>query len=228
MKLLQDHLRQENKVLENHKVYLQGLVEEKTRKLEGITMALVNALENANYLNDTDTGNHIRKVSEYSALLARSHGCSRDFVRRIHLYASLHDVGKVGIPDALLKKQGRYTAEEFRRMQQHVAIGARMLTNDSIDVLARNVAQYHHERWDGSGYLQGLSGEQIPLEARIVAVADVYDALTTRRPYKEAYSEEEAIAMIQQEAGIHFDPRIVEIFMSQGDALRRIRRILSN
>jgi putative two-component system response regulator len=210
--------------LKNYQDHLNYLVEEKTRKIEDTTIGLVNALENANFYNDTDTGNHIRRVSEYSAFLAEQYGCDADFVKRIRLYASLHDVGKVGLPDAILKKPGKYTDEEFRAMQQHVMIGARMLESKGIDPMAKNVALYHHERWDGAGYVHGLAGEAIPLEARLVAIADVYDALVTKRVYKKAFEDEDACRLIHLEIGKHFDPRLAELFLQHKTTILKIKK----
>jgi putative two-component system response regulator len=213
LKKFQDHLNQ--------------LVEEKTKKIENITLALVNALENANLYNDTDTGNHLRRVSEYSAFMAALYGCNTDFIKRIKLYASLHDVGKVGLPDAVLKKPGKYTDEEFIAMQQHVVIGARMLDSPDIDSMAKHVALYHHEKWNGAGYVKRLADEAIPLEARIVAISDVYDALVTDRVYKKAFTDDEAYAIIRQESGKHFEPKIAELFLANTTGIREIKRGLT-
>ncbi len=212
-------------MLQDREKHLTHLVEEKTRMVGNITHALVNALENANRLNDTDTGNHIKRVGEYAAFLAAQCGCDYDFVKRIRLYAPLHDVGKVGIPDRLLRKPGAYTHEEFIEMQQHVVFGASMLNSDGIDVMARNIALYHHERWDGNGYVGKLAQEGIPLEARIVAVADVYDALVSERVYKPAFSQEEAEQIIALDAGKHFDPKLVEIFLANREEILRIKAV---
>ncbi len=219
-------LRKMYRMLQDREVHLSTLVEEKTRLVTNVTIALVNALENANRLNDTDTGNHIKRVGEYAAFLAASYGCEPDFVKRIRLYAPLHDVGKVGLPDRILRKPGQFTKEEFIEMQQHVVFGASLLTGDGLDVMARNIALYHHERWDGSGYTQRLAGEQIPLEARLVAVADVFDALVTERVYKPAFSNEQAVQMIAADAGKHFDPKIVELFLEHQDAIFTIKTSL--
>ena len=221
-----DELKAKNIMLANREVHLMHLVEEKTKKIQNITIALVNALENANLVNDVDTGKHIKRVSAYSAFLAEKYGCDRDFVKRISLYASLHDIGKVGLEDIILKKPGKYSEPEFRMMQQHVVIGSRVLESDEIDVMARNIALYHHERWDGTGYTHQLSGEHIPLEARIVAIADAYDALTTERVYKKAFSEEEAERIIAEEAGTHFDPKLVALFLMHKQAIREMKKFV--
>jgi putative two-component system response regulator len=210
--------------LKNFQDHLNELVEEKTQKIENMTIALVNALENANLYNDTDTGNHIKRVSEYSTIVAKGYGCDEDFVKRIKLYSSLHDVGKVGLPDAILKKPGKYTKEDFIAMQQHVLIGARMLDSEEIDNMAKHVASYHHEKWEGTGYIHRLSGEDIPLEARIVAIADVYDALVSERVYKKAFTDEEAYRIIREESGKHFEPKIVEIFLENTDMIQNIKK----
>ena len=207
---LQNELKTKNVMLADRETHLIHLVEEKTQKIESITLALVGALEHANALNDIDTGKHLKRVGEYAALIAERCGCDRDFVRRIRLYAPLHDVGKVGLPDALLKKAGKYTKEERMQMQQHVVLGASLLDNEDIDEMARNIALYHHEKWNGGGYVKHLAGERIPLEARIVALVDVYDALVSRRVYKNAFSEDKAIQIIREERGRHFDPSLVD------------------
>lgn len=227
LKNLQDELRAKNRMLADREVHLTHLVDEKMRTIEKMTLNLVTVLEDANLANDGDTGNHIRRVSEYSALLADVYGMDLEYVKRIRVYASLHDVGKVGISDAILKKPGRYNEEEFQGMKQHVLIGYRMLDNVEIDPMARNIARYHHEKWNGSGYVAGLNGEDIPLEARIVALADVFDALTTKRVYKEAFSVSKAEKIIIEERGRHFDPRIVDVFLERKGHFVRIKELLA-
>jgi len=162
-----------------------------------------------------------------SSLFARESNCSDEDVKRIRLYSSLHDVGKVGISDAVLKKPGKYSPEEFTQMQEHVIIGSRMLDNPEIDLMAKNIVLYHHEKWEGSGYVRGLSGTDIPLEARIVALADVYDALGTKRPYKEPFPEEKIDSIINESSGKHFDPDLVEIFKKNKEELMEIKNNLS-
>jgi len=226
IKVLQDDLKEKNHLLQDREAHLEKLVSEKTIKLENMTISIVNALENANFYNDNDTGNHIRRVSEYSALIAEEYGCDVNFIKKIKLYASLHDVGKVGISDSLLKKPGKYTPEEFIEMQNHVKIGYQILNNSGIDEMARNITYYHHEKWDGSGYVQKLSGDSIPLEARIVALADVYDALVSKRVYKEAFSDDKAFEIITSSSGSHFDPKIVEIYVKLRKKFLEISTVL--
>ena len=144
-------------------------------------------------------------------------------MKRLELYASLHDVGKVGLPDAILKKPGKYTEEEFTAMQQHVVIGAKMLENEEIDPMARNIALYHHEWWNGTGYVNHFAQEDTPLEARIVSIADVYDALTTKRVYKGAFPEEKAEEIIAEESGTHFDPTLVGLFLDNKHTIKAIK-----
>jgi len=222
MKRMRDELAMKNVILSELDDHLFEIVDKRTEKIQKITIAMVGALENANLYNDYDTGSHIKRVSEYSAVLAEAYGCDEEFIYRLKLFSSLHDVGKVGISDGLLKKPGKYTHIEFEKMKEHVVIGGRMLDNPDIDGMARDIALYHHERWDGSGYTAGLRGEGIPLEARIVSIADVYDALTTERVYKKAYSEGEAHGIIREGAGKQFDPRIVSLFF---DKIHRISEI---
>ena len=193
----------------------ERLHEEKNRTIETLNVALVMALENVHLVNDNgvkDTGEHVRRVGEYSRVLAEGMALEEIFVKRIGLYASLHDIGKIGVPREILVSGLRYEPEERDIMSRHVLYGGRMLDIPGIDSMARNVALYHHERWDGKGYSSGLSGEGIPLEARIVAVADVFDAMTTTRSYQPRRPAGDAVAEILSGSGTAFDPRVVEAF----------------
>jgi putative two-component system response regulator len=163
---------------------------------------------------DNDTGDHTWRVARYSELMAEALGLPADACRRLYLAAPLHDVGKVAIPDGVLLKPGKLDPEEFALIRTHAEIGRRILGDSESELirLAAEIAGAHHEKWDGSGYPEGLAGEAIPLAARIVAVADVFDALTTQRPYKTAMSFSEARGLIRAESGRHFDPACVAAF----------------
>ncbi len=227
MKRYQNELNIKNKLLESKKLLLMEEVDEKTKMVNDISSALITALESANILNDTDTGNHIKRVSEYAGFLAEKISDDSLFIKQIRLYASLHDVGKVGIPDELLKNPGQFSPKEMEEMKQHVSFGAKMLTAPGIPEMAANIAKYHHEKWDGTGYLESLEGTEIPLEARIVALADVYDALGTKRVYKEAFPEDRIDKIIAEERGKHFDPELVDIYFENKLHFLKIKERLS-
>jgi putative nucleotidyltransferase with HDIG domain len=198
-------------------------LKERDDEVERLTLGLVAALERANSENDTDTGQHIRRVAAYSRLLAEAAGVDAELSRKIERFAPLHDVGKVGIPDSILKKPGKLTDSEMALMRGHVRVGAEILEAAGVDKVARNICRYHHEWWNGRGYLAGLAGESIPIEARIVAIADVYDALTTIRPYKRAFSHDEAFEIMRRDAGTHFDPMLFQVFAESQREIRNIR-----
>lgn len=208
--LFSDQNEETLKILDDGEIHLMNL-------------AMVQALENACYFNDEDTGHHVKRVSRYSAALAEGLGCPLEFVKRIQLYAPLHDVGKVGIPDHILKKKGRFTEDETHIMRQHVVIGARFLDGSRIDPMAKNIALYHHEKWDGTGYFHRLKGEEIPLEARILSAADVYDALSFDRVYRKALPEERIDTAFRKRSGTHFDPRITDTYFNIKDRLIEIK-----
>jgi putative two-component system response regulator len=197
-------------------------LEARTAELERLTFGLIEALEQANTMNDTDTGNHIRRVSEYSKMLAAKAGCDEEFVETVYRYASLHDVGKVGIPDAILKKPGKLTHDEFEQIKAHTLIGAEIIRSAGLPQTAINIPLCHHEKWNGQGYPRGLAGENIPLEARIVAVADVYDALRAKRCYKDAFTAEKTRSILLNDSGSHFDPRLIELAMENFDEMEAI------
>jgi len=198
------------------------MIEDKNRSLEKLTQALVNALENANLFHDTETHNHIIRISEFSALLAQKMELPAEIVKKITLYSPLHDVGKVGIPDKILKKKDLYRKGEIEKMHEHVVIGARMLANPGIDPVVTNIVLYHHERWDGSGYVHGLRGKAIPIEARIVTIADTYDGLRTKRRYKKAVAHETAVDIMSKGSGSFFDPDILDCFLKTEDEFESI------
>jgi putative two-component system response regulator len=174
---------------------------------------------------DEDTGEHIVRMSRYSALIAERLGLPAEEVQNI-LYASpMHDVGKIGIPDTILMKPGKLTDPEFEIMKTHTTIGAKILANSKAKILqvAQQIAISHHEKWNGEGYPRGLTGEEIPLVGRIVALADVFDALTSRRPYKDPYLVDVALDIIKKERGRHFDPHVADVFPESIDEVLRIK-----
>lgn len=165
---------------------------------------------------DDTTGHHIHRVGRTSALLAEALGRSREEVKLIEMAAPLHDIGKIGVPDSILLKESKLTSAEFDIMKTHTTIGAKILGESSssdLMKLAQSIALTHHERWDGLGYPQGLARKDIPLAGRIVAIADVYDALVHDRPYKRAWTAEQALYEIEQQRGRHFDPQVVDTFL---------------
>ncbi|SRR5579859_443157 len=178
-------------------------------------LELVQRLGRAAEYKDTETGYHVVRMSHYAAALARAIGRDQAWVDDLLAAAPMHDIGKIGIPDQILSKPGKLTPEEWEVMKTHPAIGAEIIGEhaDPMLAMARSAALTHHEKWDGSGYPAGLAGPAIPLEGRVVAVADVFDALTSARPYKRPWTNEEAADLIKSEAGRHFDPEIVEAFL---------------
>jgi HD-GYP domain-containing protein (c-di-GMP phosphodiesterase class II) len=178
-------------------------------------LQVIQRLARAAEYRDDDTGEHTRRVGDLSAHIGAALGLPDEEIGLLREAAPLHDVGKVGIPDGILLKPGRLTKDEFDRMKAHATLGAGMLAGREFPLLAmaEEIALTHHERWDGSGYPEGLSGAAIPLVGRIVAVADVFDALTHRRPYKEAWTVGAAVAEITAQSGRQFDPEVVSAFM---------------
>lgn len=170
----------------------------------------------AGHFKDNDTGVHIWRMAAYSALLARARGWEEETCQLLELAAPMHDTGKLGIPDSILLKPGKLTPSEWEIMKTHARIGYEILHRNDAPVfeLAAQVALRHHEKWNGSGYPDGLAGADIPEAARIVAVADVFDALTMRRSYKEPYSVQQAMEILEQGAGTHFEPELIQLFTS--------------
>ncbi|PCJ29891.1 MAG: two-component system response regulator [Gammaproteobacteria bacterium] len=210
VRLLHTQLRNQNEILEQ-KVKLR------TAEIERSRYEVIERLGQAAEYKDNETGNHIIRMSQYSRLLAIAKGLPDSEVELIFLAAPMHDIGKIAIPDYVLLKPGKLNAEEWEIMKTHVIRGYELLSgSDDVPLMktARNIALTHHEKWDGSGYPYGISGEEIPLEGRICAICDVFDALTSERPYKKAWSVEEAMILINKESGHHFDPELVPLFES--------------
>ena len=194
-------------------------------ELRETRLQIVQRLGRAAEYKDNETGLHVIRMSHFSQLLALAAGCSPAWAEDLLNAAPMHDVGKIGIPDAVLRKPGPQDAAEWDTMRRHPEIGAEIIGEHPSGVLqlAREIALAHHEKWDGSGYPRGLAGEAIPLSARIVAIADVFDALTTRRPYKEPWPVQEAMNHIAAQAGKHFDPALVALFAPLLPQLLEIR-----
>jgi response regulator RpfG family c-di-GMP phosphodiesterase len=237
IKAATDFLRDQNDFLEQE-------VQRRTREVMAIQEVTIQAMASLAETRDNETGNHIRRTQHYVKLLAellRNHPRFRHFLNdeTIHLLfksAPLHDIGKVGIPDHILLKPGRLTKEEFEVMMTHTTLGrdAIQRAEDQLGIsvdflrLAKEIAYSHQEKWDGSGYPQGLAGDAIPISARLMAVADVYDALISRRVYKPGMPHEEAVDIIRQGGGWHFDPDVCNAFLSATEQFQAIANHFSD
>ncbi|MBV8046781.1 MAG: response regulator [Paludibacterium sp.] len=195
--------------------------------LEKSYRAAISMLGLAGHYNDNDTGAHIWRMAAFSVAIARSVGWTDDDCHLLEMAAPMHDTGKIGIPDVILKKPGKLTDEEWVVMRSHAQIGYDILSRSDAPIfqLAAEVALSHHEKWDGSGYPHGARGEAIPASARIVAIADVFDALTMARPYKAAWTEQEAIAHMRAGRGAHFDPALLDAFFDIMPAIADIKHV---
>lgn len=234
-------LREHQRWLENTSETLEREVQRRTAALVRAEQNIVNCLARAAEYRDNETGRHVIRVGHYAALIAEALGMDANYCALIMEAAKLHDVGKIGIPDSILLKTGKLDPDEFRMMQKHCGMGLQVLTQitqediqyvrshvqmgasilDVIDspllAMASQIAMTHHEKWDGTGYPFGLSCEQIPLEGRITAVGDVFDALSSRRPYKPAFPLEKCYAILKEGRGTHFDPRVLDAFLARRD-----------
>lgn len=208
--------RVRNQLLTRHySLELERKVEIRTRELHDTRLLIIQRLGRAAEYRDNETGYHVIRMSHYSQLIAREYSGNEEWTNLIFNAAPMHDVGKIGIPDSILLKPGKLNQEEWELMKKHSRFGAEIIGKNSNTLLtmSRSIALYHHEKVDGSGYPCGLSGEQIPIEARIVAIADVFDALTSTRPYKKAWPVQKAVEHIVEGKGQHFDPELVNIFI---------------
>ncbi len=224
-------------------IYYNDLVQQDTmfkllenqRKMSNMQSHVISGLANLIENRDTDTGEHISRTSTFVWRLAenaRNEGVytsilDNHFISLIYTLAPMHDIGKILVPDSILKKPGKLTAEEFEEMKKHASLGGKVvsevlegITNEEYLEFASDIATYHHEKWDGSGYPFGLKGEAIPLSARIMAIADVFDALISKRCYKEAIPFDEAVEVIREGAGTHFDPKLVAVFLKYKEEFR--------
>jgi putative two-component system response regulator len=204
---------------------LERIVEKRTHELTATRLDIIRRLGRACEFRDNETGAHIERMSRYSYLLGLAAGLSDEQADMLLNASPMHDVGKIGIPDAILLKPGKLTSEEFDVIKKHPAIGAHILSGSDSPLLRMSemIAITHHEKWDGTGYPNGLAGEEIPLEGRIVAIADVFDALTAIRPYKKAWDVNEAADFIVNNAGTHFDPKLAALFHQVLPDMLRIR-----
>lgn len=201
----------------DQKATLEDMVRKRTYELQQTRMQVVQRLGMAAEFRDEETGNHILRMSHISELLARSIGWNDSDCELMLIASPMHDIGKIGIPDHILLKPGKLEADEWEIMKTHATIGGKLLDGDdsTLMCMAREIALSHHEKWDGSGYPNGLSGEDIPMSGRIAALADVFDALTSQRPYKKAWPLEDAVQLIKDNSGKHFDPKLVELFLQK-------------
>lgn len=219
-----------HRMLYDQKDVLERIVQERTSQIRNTRLQVVQRLGRAAEYRDNETGQHILRMSHSSALFAQHLGWHEEQCE-IMLHASpMHDVGKIGIPDRILLKPGKLTPEEWCIMQTHATIGGDILSGDASELLqmAREIALSHHEKWNGSGYPLGLAGTAIPESGRIVALADVFDALTSERPYKKAWEIDTALAFITEQAGLHFDPQFVTVFLRLIPEILAIRQRFSD
>lgn len=240
-------LKQCGDALKGQNERLEQIVLERTRQLQASRIEIIWRLARAAEFRDEQTGSHVLRVAHYSRIVAEALGQPRQFVETLFLSAPLHDLGKIGIPDAILHKPGRLTEDERRIVRTHCEIGEQILSEprnskqllllngdacldgafvsaeDPVLRMAREIAASHHEHWDGNGYPRGLAGEGIPLSARVTAIADVYDALTSVRSYKSAQHPESALQSIRLEGGKHFDPAVCEAFLRSRERIEAIR-----
>lgn len=226
--------------LKDYQAHLQQMVEERTSALRAALgdleharqatvqahMETIHKLSAAAEYKDEDTASHILRMSRYCALIAKAQGMNEPEVDLILNSSPMHDIGKMGIPDAILLKPGKLDDDEWTVMRRHTVIGATILSGGSSKYLetGAEIALSHHEKWDGSGYPRGLSGVEIPLSGRICAIADVFDALTTKRPYKHALSNERSLEIMAAGRGKHFDPELYDLFVANFDGVLEIQR----
>jgi len=222
-------LELENRAYQQH---LEEMVAERTAELRQAigriklaSLDTIHRLARAAEYKDEGTGAHIQRMSQYSAAIARKMGLGDREVENITYAAPMHDVGKIGIPDRILLKTGSLDEDEWEVMKKHTVVGAEILRGSDAEFiqLAETIALTHHEKWDGSGYPRGLTGSEIPLAGRIVAIADVFDALTSKRPYKKPFSTEKSLKIIREGRGSHFDPDVADAFFAVQDGILSIR-----
>ncbi|WIO73222.1 two-component system response regulator [Porticoccaceae bacterium LTM1] len=195
---------------------LERKVQQRTEEIHATRLQIIQRLGRAAEYKDDDTGLHVIRMSHYARILGLAAGMSESEAEMLFNAAPMHDIGKIGIPDSILKKPAKLEEDEFDVMKTHCEIGAQIIGDDASELLqmAKTIALTHHEKWNGQGYPKGLSGQDIPRIGRIVAIADVFDALTSKRPYKEEWPVDDAIGLLEESAGVHFDPQLVALFKS--------------
>lgn len=216
--------------LHHQRKTLQEMVKSRTRELELSQLGAVRMLGRAAEYKDNETGLHVIRMSHYSQILALACGFSQERADLILNAAPMHDIGKIGIPDSILRKPGALDTTEWKHMQRHPIIGAKIIdtqiengSDSPLFITAKIISESHHEKWDGSGYPHGVAGSEIPIEGRIVAIADVFDALTSERPYKKAWSIEKSVELLKSESGKHFDPKLVSLFLEKMPEILQIK-----
>ncbi|OGP66624.1 MAG: two-component system response regulator [Deltaproteobacteria bacterium RBG_16_44_11] len=226
-----------NDLMSNYQKELEAEVTKRTEELKhalerikAASLDTIYRLSMASEYKDEDTGAHIKRMSRYSAAVARRMGLTESAIETILYAAPMHDVGKIGIPDQILMKPGRLDPAEWEIMKKHTIIGAKILEGSDAEFirLGETIAQAHHEKWDGSGYPNMLKGIGIPIAGRITAIADVFDALTSKRPYKEPFSVKKSLAIIREGRGSHFDPDVVDAFFAVLDEILAIKKQYGN
>jgi two-component system response regulator RpfG len=223
-------LRRQQLALEDKRRLLEGMVDEATREIREREKETLLRLARAGEFRDQETGYHLIRMARYSRLIANAIGVERVEAETIELAAPLHDIGKIGIPDGILLKPAQLDEAEWRTMQRHPVIGHEILKGSASKYVRMGalIALGHHERYDGKGYPSGLDGDHIPLCARIVAVTDVYDALTSVRPYKKAWKPADAFDYLRTQRGKHFDPRLADAFLGMSDSVLEVQRDLQD
>lgn len=232
-------MKEAHDALRRHKEQLEGIVQKRTQALRSALDDVVQARRRLRVANletiqrlvvaaehkDLESAAHIQRMSEFSALIARIIHLAPQRIELIYHASPMHDIGKIGTPQEILLKPGKLNRREWRQIRQHPTIGAKILQKSASQLLrlGETIALTHHEKWDGSGYPKGLRGDEIPIEGRICAIADVFDALTSKRPYKEAFSNDKAFHILWKGRGKHFDPKLAELFVANGDEVIEIQ-----
>ncbi len=227
---IKTHLMLKNalEALESQNIILDEKVKIRTKELEDAQIEIIERLSIAAEFRDEETGNHVKRMSKYCKLLASACGLSEEKSDMIALASTMHDLGKIGVPDNILLKPGKLDNDEWKIMRIHPTTGSKMLagSNSKIIVMAETIALTHHEKWDGSGYPNGLSGKDIPIEGRIACICDVFDALTSTRPYKEAWPAKKAFKEIKACSNTFFDPELADLFLTLTPEIKTIMKQL--